>query len=722
MKSRLALALAAALGLSGPLSAAEPATAPAQPGSTARVAANPFFAPSTLPYKLPPFDKIRNEHFRPGFDQGMKEQLAEIEAIANDPAEPSFQNTIVALDKSGQTLIRVQNVFFNLTSANTDDEKEKIQSEYAPKLAAHNDAILLNGKLFARVKALHDKRDSLGLDAESLRLLDRYHTDFVRAGANLSDADKARLKQINAELAALSTQFSQNVLKNTNADALVVDDVKQLEGLAENEIAAAKEAAKARGLDGKYVIPLLNTSGQPALSSLENRELRAKLQQLSVARGLEGGETDNRPIILKTARLRAERAKLLGYPSHAAYVLEDETARTTEAVNTMMAGLAPAAVANAKKEAADMQAIVNKEEGGFQIAAHDWAYYAEKVRKQRFDFDESQLKPYFEMESVLQNGVFHAAHELYGLSFKERKDLPVYQEDVRVFEVFDEGDEPLGLFVLDWYARGNKRGGAWMNEYVGQSGLFGTKPVVGNHLNIPKPPKGEPTLLTFDEVTTAFHEFGHALHGLFSDVQYPRFAGTNVPRDFVEYPSQVNEMWATWPSVLKNYAKHYKTGEPMPQELLDKVLATQQFNQGFATTEYLAAAMLDQRWHQLAPDQVPTDVQAFEAQALKDAGVDYAPVPPRYRSGYFSHVFAGGYSAGYYAYLWSEVLDADSVKWFQENGGLERKNGDHFRKTLLSRGGSEDAMKLFADFRGRAPQIQPLLERRGLDQAGAAPK
>jgi peptidyl-dipeptidase Dcp len=723
MKSPLALALAVALGLSGPLHSAEPAAAPpADKAATTPMAANPFFAESTLPYKLPPFDKIKNEHFAPGFDRGMKEQLAEIDAIANNPAPPSFENTIVALDKSGQTLIRVQNVFFNLTSANTNDEMEKIQSEYAPKLAAHNDAILLDGKLFQRVKALYDQRAALGLDAESQRLLERYHTDFVRAGANLSDADKEKLKSINAELASLSTQFSQNVLKETNADALMVDDVKQLEGLAENEIAAAKEAAKARGLEGKYVIPLLNTSGQPALSSLKNRELRTRLQQLSVARGQKADEFDNRPVIAKTVKLRAERAKLLGYPNHAAYVLEDETAKTTEAVNKMMAGLAPAAVANAKKEAADMQAIVNKEEGGFQIGAQDWAYYAEKVRKQRFDFDESQLKPYFEMESVLQNGVFYAAHELYGLSFKERKDLPVYQEDVRVFEVFDEGDKPLGLFLLDWYARDNKRGGAWMNEYVGQSGLLGTKPVVANHLNIPKPPKGEPTLLTFDEVTTGFHEFGHALHGLFSDVKYPRFAGTNVPRDFVEYPSQVNEMWATWPSVLKNYAKHYRTGAPMPQELLDKVLATQQFNQGFATTEYLAAAMLDQRWHQLSPEQVPTDVDAFEAKALKEAGVDYAPVPPRYRSGYFSHVFAGGYSAGYYAYLWSEVLDADSVKWFREHGGLKRENGDHFRQTLLSKGGSEDAMKLFADFKGSAPDIQPLLERRGLNQAAPAAK
>jgi peptidyl-dipeptidase Dcp len=713
MTSRLALALTAALSLTTPLHASE--TAPATDSRPA-MASNPFFAPSTLPYFLPPFDRIRNEHYRPAFEKGMAEQLAEVEAIANSAEAPSFENTIVALERSGQTLIRVSNVFFNLAGANTNDEIEKIQAEMAPRLAAHQDAIRLNGKLFARVKAIHDKRDTLGLDAESLRLVERYHTDFVRAGANLSEADKTRLKALNAELASLQTRFSQNVLKGTNAAAVVVEDKARLEGLSANAIAAAEQAGKERKLEGKAVIALMNTSGQPALASLDDRELRQKMQQTSVARGVADGEFDNRPIILETVKLRAERAKLLGYDNHAAYVLEDATARTTDAVNKMMADMAPAAVANARREAADMQAIVNQEDGGFQIAAWDWAYYAEKVRKQRFDFDESQLRPYFELDRVLQDGIFFAMGKLYGMSFKERKELPVYQKDVRIFEVFHDG-KPLGLFVFDPYARDNKRGGAWMNAYVSQNRLFGTKPVVGNHLNIPKPPKGEPTLLTFDEVTTAFHEFGHAVHGLFSDVTYPRFSGTSVPRDFVEYPSQVHEMWATWPEVLKNYAKHHETGEPMPQALLDKVLATQQFNQGFATTEYLAAAMLDQRWHQLAPDQVPSDVEAFEAQALKDAGVDYAPVPPRYRSGYFSHIFAGGYSAGYYSYLWSEVLDADSVEWFNENGGLKRENGDHFRKTLLSRGGSVDAMTLFRDFRGRDPDVKPLLERRGLTAA-----
>jgi len=458
----------------------------------------------------------------------------------------------------------------------------------------------------------------------------------------------------------------------------------------------------------------MNTTGQPPETSLADRELRRKLQENSMARGLRGGEFDNRSLVVKMAKLRAERARLLGYANHAAYVLEDETARNVDAVNKMLSSMAKPAVANAQKEAAEMQKMVDAEKGGFKIAAYDWAYYAEKVRKARYDFDESQLKPYFDMDSVLQNGVFYAANKLYGLTFKERKDLPTYHPDVRVFEVFDADGKPLALFLADYYARDSKRGGAWMNEYVSQSKLFGTRPVVANHLNVPKPSAGEPTLLTWDEVTTAFHEFGHALHGMFSNVEYPRFSGTNVPTDFVEFPSQVNEMWAAWPEVLKNYAKHYRTGEAMPQALLDKVTAASKFNQGFETTEYLAAAMLDQRWHQLSPDQVPADPVAFEEHALKADGLDFAPVPPRYRSTYFSHIFSGGYSAGYYAYIWSAVLDADTVEWFKENGGLSRKNGDWFRQKLLSRGGSGDAMELYKVFRGREPSIDPLLERRGL--------
>jgi len=712
--------------------AAEPAASatPAAKAKADAVVANPFYAPSSLYLHAPAFDQIKDAHYLPAFEEGMRQQLAEVDVIAGNKEAPSFDNTIVEMERSGQLLGRVAAVFFNLTGANTNETMEGIQRELSPRLAAHNDAIVLNGKLYARVKSLYDQRETLGLDAESKRLLERYHTDFVRAGAQLSDADKVKLKAMNAELATLSTTFSQNLLKETNASAVLVDKREELAGLSEAAITGAAEAAKraaeeatkagdaakAKSLEGKYLIALMNTTGQPPLASLQNRDLRRRIYEASIARSSHGGDFDNRGVIIKLAKLRADRAKLLGYPNHATYVLEDETALTTTAVNKLLSDLAPAAVANARAEAADMQAIIDGEKGGFQLAAYDWAYYAEKVRAARYNFDESQLKPYLEMDNVLQNGVFYAANQLYGLSFKERKDLPVYDPDVRVFEVFDKDGKTLALFYADYYARSNKRGGAWMNEYVGQSGLMGLQPVVANHLNVPKPSAGQPTLLTWDEVTTMFHEFGHALHGMFSNVKYPRFAGTNVPRDFVEYPSQVNEMWADWPSILGNYAKHYQTGAPMPKELLDKVLATSKFNQGFATTEYLAAALLDQRWHQLAPNEIPTDALAFEAAALKSEGVDYLPVPPRYRSTYFSHVWGGGYSAGYYAYLWSEVLDAGSVEWFKNNGGLTRKNGDHFRDTLLSRGGSKDAIGLYRTFSGGEPDVGPLLKRRGLDK------
>ncbi|HET9482636.1 MAG TPA: M3 family metallopeptidase [Xanthomonadales bacterium] len=722
MKKPLALALASALSLSAPLYAEQAATDAKPAAASVLPASNPFAARSTLPYEYPPFDRVENEHFAPGFDAGMKEQLAEVEAIANSKEPPTFANTIVPLERSGQTLGRVQAVFFSMAGANTNDEIQKIQAEYAPKLSAHFDAIALNGKLFERVRTLYEGRDKLGLDAQDARLLERYHLDFVRAGAKLSEADKTKLKAMNGELASLQTQFSQNLLKETNDLAIVVDSKEELKGLSDDAIAAAAEAAKARKLEGKYVLALQNTTGQPPLASLENRALRERIHKASVSRGSRGGEWDNRAIIAKVSKIRAERAKLLGYPNHAVYVLEDETAKTVDAVNKLLSDTGPAAIANAKREAADMQAVIDREKGGFKLEPWDWAYYAEKVRKEKFAYDEQELRPYFELESVLNNGVFHAANKLYGLTFKPRTDLPVYQEDVKVYEVFDHDGEPLAIFIADWYARGNKRGGAWMNEYVSQSDLFGLKPVVANHLNIPKPPKGEKTLMTFDEVTTMFHEFGHALHGMFSDGKYPRLAGTNVPRDFVEYPSQVNEMWATWPEILQNYAKHHETGELVPKALLDKVLAAQKFNQGHATTEYLAAAMLDQSYHQITPDQAPTaeTLLAFEDAALTRWGVNYATVPPRYRSTYFSHI-VGGYSAGYYAYLWSEVLDADSVKWFEENGGLKRENGDHFRKTLLSRGGSDDAMNLFRAFRGRDPEVKPLLERRGLLAAPEVP-
>ncbi|MEW6373961.1 MAG: M3 family metallopeptidase [Pseudomonadota bacterium] len=683
----------------------------AQPASLLE-ASNPFAKPSTLQYQYPAFDKIKNEHFAPAFAEGMRQEAAEMEAIANNKAAPTFDNTIVAMERSGRLLDRVSSVFGTLQGSYTNDTLQALAKELSPKLAAHNDAIRLNPKLYARIKALYDKRDKLNLDAESKYLLERYHTDFVRAGAKLSDADKQKLKAMNGELAALSTQFAQNVLKEANASALVVDTRAELAGMSDKQIDAAAAEGKKRGLDGKFVIPVVNTTQQAALSVLTNRATREKLLAASLGRGSRGGEFDNKDVVLKIAKLRAERAVLLGYPNYAAYHLEDQTAKTTGAVNSLLAEFAKPAVNNAKKEAAEIQKVIDAEKGGFQLAAHDWAFYSDKVRQQRYAFDAGQLRPYFELNRVLQDGVFFAANKEFGLTFKERKDLPTYVEDVRTFDVFDADGKQLAIFTFDPYARANKRGGAWANALVAQSKLLGTKPVIANNLNIAKPAAGEPTLLTYDEVRTTFHEFGHALHSMFSEVKYPRLA--RVPRDYVEFPSQVNEMWMAWPEVLANYAKHYQTGEPMPKELLDKVQASQQFNEGFRTTEYLAASLLDQAWHQLSPSQIPTDVLAFEAAALKKAGVDFAPVPPRYRTTYFSHTFSGGYSAGYYGYLWAEKLDADTVNWFKEHGGLTRKNGDHFRKTLLSRGGTLDAMQMYRNFSGRDAQVQPLLERRGL--------
>ena len=677
---------------------------------------NPFYTESSLYMKYPEFDKIKNKHYTPAFEKGMAGHMAEIDAIAERADSPTLENTIISMEKSGALLDRVATVFFALTSANTNDEMEKIRSEMAPKLSAHSDQILLNGKLFHRVKTIYEQRDQLGLDAESKRLVEKYYTDFIRSGANLSSEEKESLKKINGEMAVLQTTFSQNVLKEVNALAVVVDSKDELDGLSDAAIEAAANEAKSRELDGKYVLTLRNTSGQPPMASLTNRALRERIHKTSLSRGSRGSDFDNRDVLANVIKLRAERAQLMGYDNHAAYSLENQTAQTPKAVNERLSSLAPKAVANANKEATDLQKMIDAEDGSFKLASWDWDFYTEKVRADRYNFDASQLKPYFEMDNVLQNGVFYAATQLFGITFKERFDLPVYQEDVRVFEVFNEDGSVLALFIFDGYARSSKRGGAWMNAYVGQSKLKGNKPVIANHLNVVKPPKGEPTLMSFDEVITTFHEFGHALHGMFSDVNYPYFAGTSVPRDFVEYPSQVNEMWAIWPEVLKNYAVHHETGKPMPKELLDKVLATQKFNQGFTTTEYLAASLLDQALHQLSPDQVPTgeEIIAFEADALKTAGVAMDVIPPRYRSTYFSHII-GGYSAGYYSYIWSEVLDADTVEWFKENGGLKRENGDHFRKTLLSRGGSKDALKIFKDFRGAEPNIQPLLDRRGLN-------
>ena len=713
----LTLAITAALG-GHAAHAAQKQETPAPMHSPAY--SGPFAAPSPLDLNYPQFDRIKDSDFAPAFDAGMAQQLKEIEAIANNPEAPTFQNTIVAMEKSGQVLSRATSVFFNLVGTDKNEVREKLETDYAPKFSAHADAIALNPKLFARIKALYDTRDTLGLDAVDRRLLERRYQDFVRAGAALTDAQKARVREINIALSKLGTQFDQNVLAEVNDSAVVVDDVAALKGFSDEQIAAAAEAARARKLDGKYVINLLNTTGQPANAQLEDRALRQRIHEASVARGSRGNKYDNTAIVSQVLKLRAERAALLGYDTYANYVLADETAGNQDNVNAMLRQLAPKAVANARREGDALQAMIDadqkaKGQPSFALQPWDWSYYSEKVRAAKYSFDESQLKPYFEMRNVLENGVFFAAHKLYGISFKERTDLPKYHPDTWTYDVFDKDGKRLAIFIWDPYARASKRGGAWMNTYVAQSALTGEKPVVANHLNIPKPAAGKPTLLTWDEVTTAFHEFGHALHGFFQDVRYPYFS-MNVPRDFVEYPSQVNEMWADWPEVLAHYARHYQTGEAMPQALLDKVIAASKFNQGFATTEYLAAAMLDQRLHQLSIDKIPeaAGVMAFEAQALKADGFDYPPVPPRYRTPYFSHIM-GGYAAGYYAYIWSEVLAANTSKYIREHGGLTLANGDRLRAKVLAPGGEIAPGKLFPNFAGFEARIEPLLEQRGLD-------
>ncbi|HET6503491.1 MAG TPA: M3 family metallopeptidase [Amycolatopsis sp.] len=678
---------------------------------------NPFATASDLPYGLPPFDRITDEHFGPAFEAGLAEHAAEIEAIAGNSEPASFDNTVVALERSGRLLHRVSLVFFNLTSSDTNPARQRLQADIAPRLAAHDDAIHLNPKLYARVRELHDRRESLGLDAESAWLLHRLHTDFQRAGAGLPAGDQERLRALNEELSTLSNRFQENLLADTNDLAVLVEDASELAGLSDGEIAAAGEAAAARGEQGRYLLTLSLPTSQPLLASLENRQLRERLFTASSARGNRGNDQDNKAVLARIATLRAERAALLGHPNHAAQVISDQTAGTAEAAAGLLERLAPVAVANARRDAEELQRYLDQDLPGARLQPWDWAFYAEKVRKARFDVDDATLRPYFELDRVLTDGVFHAAGRLYGLSFTERHDLPTYHPDVRVFEVFDTDGSPLGLFLGDYYTRDSKRGGAWMSDFVDQSRLLGERPVVVNNLNITKPPAGEPALLSFDEVTTAFHEFGHALHSLLSAVEYPTFSGTNVPRDFVEYPSQVNEMWMLWPEVLANYARHHATGEPLPSHLAERLRESARYGQAFSTTEYLAAALLDQAWHGLSVDDHVEDVAKFEAAALEKAGVALASVPPRYRSTYFAHVFSSGYSAGYYSYIWSEVLDADTVEWFSENGGLTRDNGDHFRRTLLGRGGSADAMAAFRDFRGRDPEIAPLLARRGLSGA-----
>ncbi|WP_197085060.1 M3 family metallopeptidase [Saccharothrix sp. ST-888] len=674
---------------------------------------NPFFEPSTLVYELPPFAEIREEHYLPAFERGMADQLAEIAAIVADPEPPSFDNTLVALERSGALLRRVQLVFSNQVASDATPALQELDAEISPRLAEHADAIHLDPALYARVRAVHEARETLDLDAQALRLLERHHTRFVRAGARLSDAEQQRLREINAQLASDSTAFRQNVFTDTRARALVLDGAEQLDGLPAGQIAAAAENAKALGhQDGSYVLSLKNFSNQPELAALTDRAVRARLLEASLGRAVES----NGPVAVRMAGLRAERAALLGYPSHAAYVVADETAGTVEAVDTMLARLVPAAVANAEREAAEL-AKAAAADGITELAAHDWAYYSEQVRKAVYELDTAALRPYFELERVLRDGVFFAARLAYGLTFAERPELTGYHPDVRVFEVFEADGSPLGLFLGDFHARESKSGGAWMNELVGQSELLGQRPVVVNNLNIARPAPGEPALLTWDEVRTLFHEFGHALHGLFSAVRYPFFTGTEVPRDFVEFPSQVNEMWMDWPEVLANFAKHHVTGEPLPAELVDRIAAAERFGQGFRTVEYLAAALLDWAWHTVPVGQEIADAEEFEAAALAKAGLALPTVPPRYRTTYFSHIFASEYSAGYYAYIWSEVLDADTVEWFRTNGRPVRESGEIFRAELLSRGGSVDALDCFRAVVGRDPEIAPLLARRGLTGA-----
>jgi peptidyl-dipeptidase Dcp len=679
---------------------------------------NPFSLPSTLPYQLPPFDRIRSGDYKPAYLAGIEQHRVEIDAIARSVQPPTFDNTIAALERSGRLLERVDNAFSNLSSSDSDETMLQIETDMAPLLAAHEDMVYLCPELFARVEQLYDAREELGLDGESRQLLERYHVQFVRAGARLSAAHQQRLRELNTELSCLTTRFRQNVLRDSRERAVLVEHVTELAGLSAAEVEQAASEAQRRGLPGRWLLSLQNTTGQPLLARLHDRGLRERLFRASTGRCL-GGHGDNAALIVQMVRLRAERARLLGYPDHVAYVLEDETADSPQAVQTMLCGIADAALDVARQRAAELQSLLG--ETG-TLEPWDWEYCELQLRSARFDFEADQVRPYFELDRVLRDGVFFAAERLHGLSFVERHDLPLYRPGVRVFEVFEQGGTAIALFLADFYARDGKQGGAWMNNFVQQSGLFGLKPVVINHLNVPKPPDGVPTLLTFEEVTTMFHEFGHALHGMLSNVRFPLLSGTRVPRDFVEFPSQYNEMWTREPAVLANFARHYQTGDPMPSALLERVLAASSFDQGFRTLEYVQSALIDLAWHQIAPDETPAvdDVMAFEAAALERHGLAFRPVPPRYHSTYFLHIFAGGYSAGYYAYMWSEVLARSVGRWLRQRGGLTRANGERLRDEILSRGRTRDPKRMFLDFHGGPPEIGPLLEYRGLAQAAAA--
>jgi peptidyl-dipeptidase Dcp len=678
---------------------------------------NPFYAPSTLPFHAPPFDKIKDEDYQPAIEAGMYAELAEMQAIADNPAPPTFENTLVAIERSGQLLQRVMAAFGGVSEANSNPVLLKVRAEEAPKLAAHRDAIFLNAKLFARVAVVYEQRDSLKLDPESQRLLQVTYDDFVHAGAKLSDTDKSEIKKINEEISTLSNDFSTKILDGTKNGAYATTEKSALAGLGDAQIAAAAQAAQSRKQQG-YVIPLQNTTQQPALTSLSDRTTRQAIFEKSWNRAELGDANDTRDIISRIAQLRARLAQLLGYPNFASWQLKDQMAKTPEAASSFMDALVPPATAKAAVEGKDIQAVVDAQQGGFTVQPWDWNFYSEQVRKAKYDLNDDEVKPYFELNSVLENGVFYAAHQLYGITFKERKDIPIYQEDVRVFEVSDADGKPLALFYCDYFKRDNKSGGAWMDTFVGQSKLLGTLPVVYNVANLPKPAPGNPALITFTDVTTMFHEFGHALHGMFANTEYPSLSGTATARDFVEFPSQFNEHWAIYPTVFNNYAKHYKTGAPMPPELVAKVKKAETFNEGYKVTEVVAAAELDMQWHMLAASAPLQQPDAFEKQALEKTHLLLGTVPPRYRSTYFSHIWGGGYPAGYYAYLWTQMIDDDAYQWFEENGGLTRANGDRFRQMVLSRGNTQDLAKMYAAWRGREPSVEPMMKDLGLQDSG----
>ncbi|MDR6126632.1 peptidyl-dipeptidase Dcp [Sphingomonas sp. SORGH_AS802] len=691
-------------------------TAAAADAQSARV--NPLTVQSDLPFQAPRFDRIQDSDYQPAIERGIAEQAAEMTRIANDPAAPTFDNTIVAMERSGRILDRAAQAFSAVVGANTNPTLDKVQEAVAPKLAAHSDSIFLNPRLFARVKSLYDRRAALKLTPEQAQVLDITYNNFIHAGAKLSAADQAKLRVLNGKLSTLETAFQQKLLAAAKGGALVVDDKARLVGLDDAQIAAAGQAAQERGLTGKYLLPLQNTTQQPMLQSLTDRATRQALFDASWTRAERGDVNDTRSTIVQLADLRAQKAQLLGYPNFAAYVLYDQMAKTPQAAKAFMQRLIPATAAEQKREAAEIQKVITANGGDFALKPWDWDRYAEMVRKAKYDLDENEVKPYFEINRVLQDGVFYAANQLYGLTFKERKDLPVYQPDVRVFTVYDQDGSELGVMYFDYWKRDNKNGGAWMSNFVGQSKLLGTKPVIYNVANFTKPAPGQPALISFDDVTTMFHEFGHALHGLFANQTYPTVSGTNTARDWVEFPSQFNEHWALDPKVLAHYAKDYRTGAPMPAALVTKVKNAAKFNQGYALGELIASAMLDQDWHSLPASAGPQDVDAFEAKSLAEMGLDTADVPPRYRSSYFLHIWANGYAAGYYAYLWTQMLDDDAYSWFEKHGGMTRANGQRFRDMILSKGHSEDYGPMFRAFYGKDPDIGPMLEDRGL--AGTA--